>query len=83
MPFNAFECAICVGNIKIPSINEKIKVPITTKPISGKKSPNIPSNKKNREKATIVVKIAEKTAGNTSKVQLIAALIRSSPLSYL
>ena len=35
------------------------------------------------EKATIVVRIAEKTAGRTSKVPLIAAVIRSSPFSYL
>ena len=69
--------------MRTPSIKENIKVPITTNPISGKKSPSIPSSIKNREKATIVVRIAEKTAGSTSKVPLIAAFIRSSPFSYL
>ena len=83
LPFNAFECAICAGSIKAPSISEKIKVPITTKPISGKKSPSIPSSIKKSENATIVVRIAEKTAGSTSNVPLIAALYGSSPFSYL
>ena len=83
MPLRAFEWAICVGSIKTPSIKENISVPITTNPISGKKSPSIPSNIKNKENATIVVRIAEKTAGRTSKVPLIAAVIRSSPFSYL
>ena len=59
-----------------------MSVPITTNPISGKKSPSIPSNIKNKEKATIVVSIAEKTAGRTSIVPLIAALYGSSPFSY-
>ena len=72
-----------VGSIIIPSIKEKINVPITTKPISGKKSPSIPSNIKNNEKATIVVKIADVTAGNTSRVPFIAAFILSSPFSNL
>ena len=72
-----------VGSIITPSIKENINVPITTNPISGKKSPSIPSSIKNNEKATIVVKIAENTAGNTSSVPFIAALIRSSPCSYL
>ena len=65
-----------------PSIKEKINVPITTNPISGKKSPSIPSSIKNKENATMVVKIAEKTAGKTSNVPLTAALKESSPLSY-
>ena len=47
------------------------------------KQGTVRKNMKNNEKATIVVKIAEVTAGNTSKVPLIAAFILSSPFSNL
>jgi len=49
---------------------------ITTKATSLKKSPNIPSTKKKKAKATQVVVIAESMGGSTSNEEVEKAIIR-------
>ena len=69
----ALECAKCAGNIINASIKDIKSVNITTIDNSLKNSPILPSKNKKREKAKIVVIMAETTGGITSRTPSIAA----------
>ena len=71
----------CAGKMKAPSTKLKTKVSMMTVAMSPKKSPNCPSMKKNDAKATMVVTMAEKTAGKTSMVPSMVAVYWSLPIS--
>ncbi len=81
LPARALECARWDGKIINASTNEILRVAITTKASSPKKSAILPSRKKNEEKAIIVVRMADTMAGTTSMVPSMAACIAFFPFS--